>query len=476
MRYAGFVGPSYVSASPNAANERTVNWFPEIVEVPTGKARRILLPTPGLTSYLTLGQSPVRGIARVENRVLSVAGNQLYDVYSDRTSAALGSTVEASFQPVTFATNGVDVGEVIFASGTKVYLLDLPTNAVTHVLSDAQIVAFNNGYFLALDPELSQFKVSALLNGSSWPGASTAERTLAADRWVSMLVVHGDTWLWGSETSELWQYSGVGDPPFDPIDGAFLEVGCAAKFSPAILDNAPVWLGRSRDGQGIVYRADGISPRRISTHAVEHAIQGYAVIEDAEGFTYQDRGHSHYILTFPTEDVSWGYDASTGDWYECGYWDPAANRFRAWRPRCHVFAYGTHLVGDRSSGQLFELSADVATEADGNGIRRLRRAPHLSNEQKRVFYHSFQVDFEAGLGLLSGQGSNPQAMLRVSNDGGKTWGNELMAGVGARGNYSARAKWNRLGSGRDRVFEVSVSDPIPWRITDAYLDVSEGLH
>lgn len=476
MRYAGFVGPSYVSVSPNAANERTINWMPEVVEVPYGKSRRLLVPTPGFSSFVTLAQSPSRGLFRVEDRVLAVGGDQLFDVRSDGTAVALGSPVEPSFAPATFATNGVDVGQVVFASGTKVYLLTLSTNAVTKVLDDAQMVAFLNGHFLALDPLLSQFKASALLDGTSWPGASVAERTLAADRWQSMLVAHGDVWLFGSETTELWQYSGVGDPPFDPIDGAFLEVGIAAKFSAALLDNAPVWLGRSRDGAGMVFRADGIAPRRISNHALEHAIAGYATIDDAEGWTYQERGHSVYVLSFPTEGVTWGYDAATQEWHERGFWSPAANAFLTYRPRCHAYAFGKHLVGDRSSGRIFEMSSDFATDMDGNGIRRVRRAPHLSAEQKRVFYDSLQVDFEAGLGLVSGQGSDPTAMMRYSNDGGRTWSNERTVSVGAQGQYSARAKWNRLGSGRNRVFEVSVSDPIPWRVTDAYLGLSEGVH
>ena len=116
------------------------------------------------------------------------------------------------------------------------------------------------------------------------------------------------------------------------------------------------------------------------------------------------------------------------------------------------------------------MSSEFYTDTNGNGIRRVRRAPHLSHEEQRMFYSKLQIDMDVGEGLLSGQGSDPQIMLRISNDGGRTWGQERWVGAGKRGEYGHRAIWFRLGSGRDRVFEVSVSDPIPWRLVGAEVE------
>lgn len=66
-------------------------------------------------------------------------------------------------------------------------------------------------------------------------------------------------------------------------------------------------------------------------------------------------------------------------------------------------------------------------------------------------------------------GANPQVMLRISNDGGKTWAAETWRSAGRVGEYLARVDWNRLGCARRRVFEVSCSDPVPFRIVGAYL-------
>ncbi len=55
----------------------------------------------------------------------------------------------------------------------------------------------------------------------------------------------------------------------------------------------------------------------------------------------------------------------------------------------------------------------------------------------------------------------PQVFLRWSNDGGMTWSTELPASSGAAGQYALRTRWLRLGRGRNRVFEVYGTDPVP---------------
>ena len=97
-----------------------------------------------------------------------------------------------------------------------------------------------------------------------------------------------------------------------------------------------------------------------------------------------------------------------------------------------------------------------------------------------MFHHQLQVDLEAGLGptppLLDGGGAarDPQIGLRWSDDGGHVWSNTHLADAGQVGEYRDRAIWRRLGRSRDRIYEISVSDPIPWRIIDAFLEISPG--
>ena len=81
------------------------------------------------------------------------------------------------------------------------------------------------------------------------------------------------------------------------------------------------------------------------------------------------------------------------------------------------------------------------------------------SERKRLFYHRFQVDLEVGLGVASGQGSDPTIMARFSRDGGKTWGNEHWRSIGAQGQWRTQVQWHRVGMARDLVAELVLRIP-----------------
>ena len=111
---------------------------------------------------------------------------------------------------------------------------------------------------------------------------------------------------------------------------------------------------------------------------------------------------------------------------------------------------------------------------DERHIRRLRRAPHVNHEHQRVFFRSFELDLERGQGLATGQGEDPLITLRLSRDGGQTWGEPIPMHAGRLGAYTQRVIARRLGHGRDVVFEVTVSDPVAWSLVGAWLNLEPG--
>ena len=135
------------------------------------------------------------------------------------------------------------------------------------------------------------------------------------------------------------------------------------------------------------------------------------------------------------------------------------------------------IVGDYQSGNFYQMSRQVYTDAD-QPLRALRRSPHIWSKEnrERVFFSQFQIEFTPGVGLQTGQGSNPQCMLRWSDDGGFTWSNEQWTTIGAAGETVNRAIWYLLGHnrGRDRVWEAVITDPVPRDIIGAtcYLEAS----
>ena len=480
MIYPSFVGPSYTVASPRAGVETSMNWFVEKMESPGAKMPSILLPSPGVEAFSTLATGPIRGVFGQAGRAFVVGGTKLYELDKLGVATSRG-TVSIDNNPVTFAANGDAGGEIALTSGGKLYVFTLATDTFSGPIQDststeikATMVAHMSGYFLAFDDSTSKVMISDLNDGLTWDALQFFQRTRGGDPLKAMDVKTDEVWIWGEKTSEAWFNSGASPMPFEPISGAFFEHGIVAPFSVARVGSSFIWLARSEEGEGMVMRSSGFQPERISTHAVEQAICSYTTISDAVSFAYQDDGHVFYVLNFPEARATWVFDETTGLWHERGTWNTDLVSFDAWHLQYHMIMFGKHLVGDRASGVVFDMSSSFYVDVNGNGIRRVRRAPHLSVEEQRMFYSKFQLDMDVGEGLTIGQGDDPQVMLRLSNDGGRTWGNELWASAGKLGQYTTRAIWFRLGSARDRVFEVSVSDPIPWRLIGAYLDVHKG--
>jgi hypothetical protein len=474
LRFPGFIGPSYVNQSINVDCQRCLNLFPEINESGRGKEQEVacLIGTEGLTRLLTLAETPIRGTYRTSTGVLfAVGGTKLYRISSLWVATEIG-TLLTSDGFVSMADNG-----------TTLFLVD-GTNGYTHTLSGdtlAQVtdpdwmsavqVLFQDGYFIFVKADSQQFFISGL-NDVTIDALDIASSEAQPDLVVAAISDHRDLWLFNENSIEVFYNSGDADFPFQRMQGAFIEHGCAARFSVAKMNNTVFWLGKDDKGQGIVYMAQGYQPRRISTHAVEFAIQGYGDISDAIGYTYQQNGHFFYVLNFTGANTTWVYDSATNLWHERGYNnDGALTRHRA---NYHTFVYNTHVVGDYENGKLYKLDPTVYTD-DGEEIVRMRIAPHLTSGLTRVFYPSFQLDIESGVGIDgSGQGTDPQAMLVWSDDGGHTWSNEKWTTLGAIGQTKLRAVWRRLGSSRDRIFKIVISDPVKVTMIGAELEVEKG--
>jgi hypothetical protein len=362
MEYPGFVGPSYTSQSRIASCDRCVNWYPERLESPVGKTRGALYPAPGFELFATLTDSPVRGLHHINGRTFAVGGGKLFEISNTGVVTERGSGINnLDGTAATLHSNGDAGFQVFVCSGSKGYIYDLQDNTFTQVVDGASFGGFLDGFFLALDPGTSTLKISGLEDGSSWDALEVAQRNAGADKWSAMLVSHREIWLFGNATTEVWYNAGASPFPFEKNPGVFIEHGISAPASAAILDNAPIWLGQNADGGAIVYRANGYTPVRVSTHAIEYALSTYSTLADAEAWTYQDQGHSFYVLTFPTARVTWVYDSVTGMWHERGSWDNG--RFIEIPVRCHAWAFGQHLVGGRNTGNVYRMAIDIATDA-----------------------------------------------------------------------------------------------------------------
>jgi hypothetical protein len=477
MRYPSFVGGSDASQSPIANCSRTVNWYVE--KLPEGsKSDAALYPTPGFSSFVTASDVGGRALFTVCGRTHGVIGTGFYEIGEAATATKRG-TVLQNANPAQISYNGAAGGHLCISSGGAVYYLNLSTNALTTVAGVSAIqVGMLDGYFVAFDPTAGKILLSPLNDTSGvWDPTQYAQRSIAPDPWKAMLTADRlgsrELWMIGEQTGEVWYDAGGFPFPFAPIPGALFRYGTPAPFSVAAVGETAMWLSQTGDGAGIVVAARGYQPVPVSSSALELAIIGYqrtAKITDAEALVYQKGGHTFYCLTFPSVPATWVYDKQTGIWCEAGRWVSAENRYVEWHPRVHTFAFGKHLVGDRRTGTIAHMDDTYGTELDGSEIRRLRRTPGLFFEHRQIPIRRIEVYMETGVGLISGQGSDPLVMWRTSDDGGKTWCNERHIRAGKMGQTQTRVVLTRLGIPRDRVDEMVVSDPVPWRIVDCYVN------
>ena len=470
------LGSSYVVRSVNAADNRMVNLFPEIIPE-GGKEPAFLNRAPGLKLLNTIGTGPIRGLWAFSSNdadAFVVSGTQLYKINTSYVATLIGTV--ANTGPVSMSDNGT---QLFIACNGPSYIYNRATNVFAQITDPdfpgAVTVAYLDGYFVFNEPNSQKMWVTALLDGTSVEPLDFASTEGSPDGLLAVISNFREIWAFGTNSIEVWFDSGATDFPLQRIQGAFNELGCAAPYSIAKMDNGLFWLGRDRRGQGIVYRANGYTGQRISTHAVEWQIQQYTNMSDAIGYTYQQDGHSFYVLVFPTANTTWVYDVATQAWHERAGWDNGA--FIRHRGNCQMAFNNKILIGDFENGNVYAF--DLTDYSDNGGVqkwlRTWRALPTGQNNLKRTAQHSLQLDIESGVGLNLGQGSDPQVMLRWSDDGGHTWSNEHWSPIGKIGEYYKRVFWRRLGMTlklRDRVYEISGTDPVKIDIMGAELLLS----
>jgi hypothetical protein len=595
IAFTHFIGGSYVSRSPSAADSRLVNLYTETVESGDGSNTATMYGCPGLLSWLTLPTSPIRGIWIGENRCFVAAGSHYYEVFYNRTYTDRGSigadTTPSS--PVQIFPNGtqvmiiaggyvyIDTGTTLVqpyyssaqgtvtTSGTAVnctggdyfdasmigsymliagaaykiasltdsYNLVLATSAgtqtnvaysmplsgtvavsgstvtwvsgdqfdygmyggsiniggtsypVAHVNSlntvtititgslaaatldywaqvpvTASCGAVLDGYFIVATPSTKQFNISAPNDGTHWDPIDKAVKEGYPDNIAALLVDHEELYVFGTQTAEVWTDSGNADFPLQRNAGAVMHLGNVAPNATVrcTASQSVKWLGGDPQGQVVAYAATGYQPVRISTHAQEYAWSQYSTVADAEAFVYELDGHEFWHINFPTANTTWVYDGTERVWHERQY--SAGGQHRA---RCHGYVFGFHLVGDYQTGVLYKM-ANTYYDDNGTAILGIRRCPHVTTLLKRKFYAAFRLEMEPATGLT--------VTLSWSNDAGKTFNTAIVpsgtkVSNGDLANVVAQ-EWRRLGSGRDRVFELQISATSRIAIVNVGLEAS----
>lgn len=422
MRVA-LTGGSYLARSIIASAVRSVNIFAERNNE-SAASPYTYYGCPGLTP-LASPPAPAagRGLYWANNGTLYyVAGASVFIVSSGWALTKIG-TITTTVGRVSMIDNGTTL--VLVDGSPRGWQIDLTTNAFSEIteaknapdpLSGAVYGFFGadrvdiiDGFIVLNQPGTRNFQ-STYLNEVVFDALFFAAKNGYSDNLVTVLVTKREIWLVGERTSEVWFDAGAADFPFQIMPGPFAQHGCVAKASIAQANGAAFWLSQDQNGQSIVVRTEGYDTKRISNFALENAMAGYSTVSDAEGFTFQQRGHTFYQINFPTADRSWRWDETVPDqWHEPMWSDVDGNEHRH-RAACSAFAYGKNVVADWETGQLYALDADAWTDA-GAPMHWRRGFPHMVSDGRQVIYPGFTLDVEAATGLGTTDPPGPFPLL-----------------------------------------------------------------
>ena len=448
----GIAGPSHIPYSESADSQRSANLFSENVG-PLGKARVVLYGTPGLKRRVNLADGA--GVKTIfydttTRRVFTVKLKTDGSVHlSELTTTTILADTETdrglllsaagTMVPTCIISNGTQL-LIICPEASKAFLFVLASNTLTDITSsvgegEPRWGAFQDGYFIALDAN-GKFYLSSINDGATWDATDVATPEASPDS-ATMLVSDGNhLWIFGPESVELWRNSGRVDSPFEPVKHLTFSKGLLYTYSVAMLNDRIFWVTRHQSGGAVVVDGSDYRGRVVSNHAVANALQSTGITGAAPvAWGHQHMGHFFYVLTFPDDGMTWAYDVGldpVSGWHERFYL--AGDDEEAHRARCCEFVGGeegaakAHLVGDRANGKIYVLDMDTYSD-DGEPIRRVRRAQHLSNEMNRIAFHELELDVEQGVGRA-------EYNLRFSNNGGK-----LFSAARAVTANSAKSVW-----------------------------------
>lgn len=450
-----FVGGGYTARNPNSNAQVSQNLYLERDNT-GGRSIAWLTATPGAKAWKDMSVSVEgRAFAEFEGELYSVFGNTVYKHASDRSQTSIGTIGTSSG----FCDINIDDNNMVVFDSTNGWIWNGSTfTAISAAGFPVNITGatYQDGRHIVSSAGTGQFFICGLTgtgeaDPASWSALDFATAEGAADNLVSPVSLEVQLWLIGEKSTEIWFNSGA-TFPFARDSSGFTLIGCNSKRSIAHFEDDMLFLSDKNQ----VVRKTGFRLEPVSTYQIDFLISTMPITSDAVGNMYFQEGQLFYELTFPTGNTTICYSLATG------FWHTRASGASDARSRANAIIRFNNqvLVADYINGNIYEY--DLATFTDGGAVKRAIRTAQVINERnQKMYFSSFEVDMETGHGGT--------ARLQVSHDGGHTFSNERALSMGALGEYRTKIRWNRLGSGRDFIPRLIISDAVPRNLYQAYL-------
>lgn len=407
-----------------------------------GKSPAALYGTPGLKLWGSAGDGPGRGIIEMGAHLWVVSGNTLFKVDASKVATAIG-TIEGAGS-VHMTHNGSEVA--IAVPGGLAYAADATG---VYALSESRFngATAQDGYGIFSQENGQKFFITGLDNMKTINPLDFGTADSHPDYVKGIISDHRELVVFGEKTTEFFYNSGAADFPFERAGGGFIEHGLGASGSPAKVNNTVLWL----DDNFTVRAAMGYQAQSVSPPWVETMIANAADPTTGWAWTYRHAGRTFYSLNF--SDLSLCYDMEMQRWHR-----RKSDGMGRWRASGHAYYRRKHIMCDVENGNLYELDLDTYDE-NGAELRRELITPPIHADDGAIM-DELLLDMQMGIGLVSGQGSDPNVMLDWTDDDGRTWSTEIKASAGQIGKRKRQARWNRLGEFECRSLRFAISDPV----------------
>ena len=462
-----FNGPTQEGRLSLVGAQQSVNLYPKL-QKPGDKNKISLYSCPGLKFLVSSGTGPCRSNGVLfKSKLYFVSGAELISI-DDGGSAASVGTLSTSGGRVSIVA-GRDYLAIV--DGTAGYSYNGTTFAT---ISDADFpagatqITYLDGYFVVNKGSSDEFYISSIEDPTAWAALDFATAEASPDDILAHTANQKDLYLCGATTTQVYYNSGNADFPFDPYPNGVMQAGIEAPHSLASSVYGVFWLGRTKDGEIRVVKTQGLQFSVVSNDDIDWQISQYTDASDAVAWIEQDGDRTIYVLNFPTADKTYCYDVTLPPeigWFEKKSWD-----IGRWRANGYGVIGKKRIIGDYDNANFYTLDFNTFDE-NGDILERIRRAQILHSDKKELTIHEFLLDTQVGVGITTGQGSDPQIMMRYSHDGGKTWSSELWEELGKIGERNVEVYWSKLGAERDWLFEVAVTDPVEFNIIAGYGDI-----
>ncbi len=440
--------------------------------------------SPGLTSEYDIGLGPIRGMFEIQGELFVVSRNLLYKVDTDDNITELGD-VGGSTTRVYMAANGADDNQVFINSDGNGYIYD--ENAITPLqqITDPDFsgglgVASLNQILWVPRPNSNTLQGSSTADGLTWEATRRVSAEQDPDYLVQAIRLTSALWLMGKGSCEYWQ-TDTSDTtnPIRPVAGATIERGVGADNSIATWQNNAFWLADDLT----VWQIAGNQATKISDINLEYAIRGdgkkpgYTRPQSAVGFFIDHPVHKQYVLTFPSDAVTWVYDVTTGLWHT-----RESNDIGRWRASESALFNNKVLVGDYRLGKIWLYTAEVYTE-DGETLKYQIVPPAIRNKENDMTIESVELFMEVGVGDISAVNTfgilkenpiTPLVQVEYSKDGGASWQSKPDVSLGRVGDRDIRVKSRLFGRVRKSypfLLRFTVTDSVPVEMYELHIEV-----